>query len=313
MRFMTTPRNSRDWLWTIAGAIGLLVAALVMWHSHTEGSTSAQLALRNRRVGLVQQIQVDLSRASEAEKSAVMAITDEESKSFADQSREASSAVEKERDDLERLLQSGGDRSEQKSLSEFSQAFAEYRRVDNELLDLAVKNTNLKAYSLAFGPAAESIHEMDQAISRLITASAKSVSPNAKQVMLLAGEAESGALRIQALLPAHISEESNQRMDAMESAMAAEDRQVRTSLDGLAALVAPTESGDLRAAVASYARFSELRTQILELSRENTNVRSLTISLNRKRLIDVKCQDALSALEEAIQKEPLPETPASPR
>ncbi len=310
---MTTPRNSRDWLWTIAGAIGLLVAALVIWHGHTEGNTSAQLALRNRRVALAQQMRVDLSRASEAEKSAVMAITDEESKTFADQSREASSAVEKERDDLERLLQSGGDRSEQKYLSEFSQAFAEYQRVDSELLDLAVKNTNLKAYSLAFGPAAESIRETDQALSRLITASAKSVSPDAKQVMLLAGEAESGALRIQALLPAHISEESDQKMDAMESAMAAEDRLVRKHLDGLAALVAPAESGDLHAAAASYAKFSELRTQILALSRENTNVRSLTISLNRKRLIEVKCQDALAALEQAIQKEPLPETPANPR
>ncbi len=106
-------------------------------------------------------------------------------------------------------------------------------------------------------------------------ASAGSVSPNAKQVILLAGEAESGALRIQALLPAHISEESDQKMDAMESSMTAEDRQVRKNLDELVVLVDPTESGDLHAAVAAYTRFNELRKQILEFSRENTNVRSL--------------------------------------
>ncbi len=156
---MTTPRNPREWLWMAVGVVGLLVAALVIWHYHTERGIAAQLALRSQRLALVQQMRVDLSRASEAEKSAVMAITDEESKTFADQSRRASSAVERERVDLERLLQSGGDRGEQRTLSEFSQAFAEYQRVDSELLDLAVKNTNPKACSLAFGPAAESIHE----------------------------------------------------------------------------------------------------------------------------------------------------------
>src|SRR5512140_580141 len=308
-----TARSSRDWLWGTAGTGGLVGAVLVMWHFHTEESAAAQLALKYRRVALVQRMQADLSRATEKEKSAVMAITDDESRTFADQSREASAAVEQEREDLDRLLDSGHDRSEQKYLSEFSQAFVEYRRIDSELLDLAVRNTNLKAYSLAFGPAAEAVGGMDQALSRLITESARSLSPNAKQVIRLAGEAGRGALRIQALLPAHISEESDQKMNAMESSMAAEDRQVRKNLDELAALVAPAQGGDLHAAAASYARFSELRTQILALSRQNTNVRSLTISLNSKRLIDLKCQEALAALEQAIQSEPLPAAPVSPR
>jgi hypothetical protein len=74
---------------------------------------------------------------------------------------------------------------------------------------------------------------------------------------------------------------------------------------------------DLSTATARYARFTELKTQILKLSRENTNVRSLTISLREKRKVMMVCQDALAALEKAIDEEPivgLPNrAPISPR
>lgn len=293
------------------GVIGLLVAALVIWRYQTRDTAAGLLSLRYQEITLVERMQADLSRASDAEKSAVMAVTDEESQTFADQSRAASAAVEQERGEFGRLLDSHNDAAERKYFSEFSQAFLEYQAVDAELLDLAVKNTNLKAYSLAFGPAAQSIHEMDQALSRLIAA--KSASPESRRVTRLAAEADIGALRIEAMLPAHISAESYQKMDAMESAMAAEDRQVKERFAELAQLTGPAERGELQTAVESYRKFGELRTQIIALSRENTNVRSLTISLNRKRLIDLKCQNALTALEQAIQSKRVPEVPPSPR
>lgn len=305
-------RNPRGWLWMVAGAMGLLVAVLCIWHYRTAQNPVALLAARSRAVELVQRMRLDLARASEAEKSAVMAVTDEESETFADQSRAASRAVEEECIELGRLLSSDAP-EEEKHFSAFSSAFVESQAIDTELLGLAVKNTNLKAYSLAFGPAAEAVGRMDEALSRLIAQSAESTSANSRQVLQLTGEADIGALRIEAALPAHISEENDERMNARESSMAADDRHVRSDLLKLDRLVAAAQRGDLQAAEESYGTFSDLRTQIIKLSRENTNVRSLTISLNQKRLADLRCQEALVALERAIQNRRVPEAPANPR
>jgi hypothetical protein len=307
---MTIKPGLKDFFWMAVGAIGLLVGALVMLHYHQEANPAAQLADMHRRIELVDRMRLDLSTTSDAENSAVMAVTDRESQAFADQARVASAAVAQGREELTRLLQAGARRSELDLLARFSEAYADYERIDRELLELGVRNTNIKAYHLAFGPAAESIHEMDRALSRILTENADSTSPEARRAMRLAAGAESGALRIQAMLPPHISEENDQRMDSLETVMAGEDRQVRRDLTGLAALGGP----DARTATASYARFSELRAQILELSRQNTNVRSLSLSLNQKRLAVLKCQDALAALEQGIREEPVSDRiPENPR
>jgi hypothetical protein len=296
--------------WMGAGAAALLVFVLVMLHLRKDENPTAQLAFKARRVDLAGRMQLDLASASEAEKSAVLATTDRDS-----QTRAASAKVEQERVELGELLTAGGTQGEKELLTQFTASFTDFQRVDNELLALAVKNTNVKAYSLAFGPAAGALDEMIAALDRLMAAN--SDSSDAKAVMRLAFHAQVGALRIQALLPPHIAEESDRRMDALEASMAAEDKQVRESLDGLSGLAKVSKDPDLATARARYADFGRIRTQILAFSRENTNVRSLSISLNEKRKVMLVCQAALSALQQAILAEPIEGTtygtPVRPR
>jgi hypothetical protein len=300
--------------WIAAGTVVLVGVMLVALRFHKEDTLAAQVAFKTRRVEAIDRIRLDLATSSEAEKSAVMAITDQESQNFADRARAASAAVDDERIELERLVGQSGTRNETELLSQFSRAFAECQRIDSELLGLAVKNTNLKAYSLDFGPAAEALREMDGALSRMIAEYATSGAPEAKQVMLFASGAQSGALRIQSLLPPHISEESDPKMDQLETLMAKEDFEVRKELAGLHSVLGPGGSSDLRTADAGYARFSDIRKEVLQLSRQNTNVRSLTISLNQKRAAVLMCQDALAALEKAVREEPVSDaTPDLPR
>ena len=52
---------------------------------------------------------------------------------------------------------------------------------------------------------------------------------------------------------------------------------------------------------AAYAEFWRINTEVMKLSRQNSNARSLALSLGQKRNTTVQCQDALAALYEAIQ------------
>jgi hypothetical protein len=207
--------------WMAFGAAALLVFMLVMLHFRGDEDPAATLAFKARRVDLVGRMQVDLASASEAEKSAVLAVTDQDSQTFADQARAASAKVEQQRGELGELLTAGGTQGERELLAQFTAAFADFQRVDHELLALAVKNTNVKAYSLAFGPAATAVKEMNAALTRLVAAHADP--SEAKTMMPLAFGAQISALRIQTLLPPHIAEESDQKMDALEASMATED------------------------------------------------------------------------------------------
>jgi hypothetical protein len=204
---------------------------------------------------------------------------------------------------LGELLKTGGTHGEKELFNQFSEFFAEFQRIDNDLLNLAVKNTNIKAYSLAFGPAGAALNKMNTALSRLIASNTGS--PEEKQVMLLAYGIEISGLRLQTLIPPHIAEESDQKMDKLEALMSREDKQVRKNLDELAALSKLKQNVDLATAVSSYARFSKIKTRILALSRENTNIKSLSISLNQKRKAMLLCQDTLNRLQQAILNEPI--------
>ena len=298
-----------DLLWMAAGAVALAIGILVVFHFRNAATPAAQLAFKARRTDLIGRMQLDLASASEAEKSAVLATTDQDSQTCADQARAAAAKVVLAQQKMGELLAIGGTQDEQELLTQFATAFTEFQRIDKELLALAVKNTNLKAYSLAFGPAATALKEMDAALARLTTEDVSG--------LRFADNVRIAAWRLLTLLPPHIAEEDETKEDEMETSMATEDLQVRKNLEALAALPKFSSDPALATATARYAEFSKLKTQIIALSRENTNVRSLSISLNQKRKVMLVCQDALGALQQAILAEPIAGitygTPVSPR
>ena len=157
----------RDFLWMAVGAAVFLAVILLVLQFQNLRNPAAQLAFKIKRVEVVDRMRLALASASEAEKSAVMAITDEDSQTYADQARAATATVEQGCRELEKLLEPAGTPNEKAELTRFSQALAEFQSIDKELLDLAVQNTNLKASSLAFGPAAAALKEMDAALARL--------------------------------------------------------------------------------------------------------------------------------------------------
>jgi hypothetical protein len=301
MKPKTSNESSLPWL--LVGAVLLVLLLVLGWHFHRDPSPAQELADKASRVDLVGRMQLDLASASEAEKSAVLAITDQASQAFADQAREASARAAQEERELSNRLTAAGSQREKELFAEFAKSFGNLQRVDAEVLALAVKNTNLKAYGLLFGPARDTLAQMDAALARV--AAKYSDATDAKRVLLMAFGARIGVLRIQAELAPHIAEESDAKMDQMEAEMAKEEMQIRQDLDGLKALATVASDADLATAGSSYLKYGEIKARILLLSRENSNVRSLALSLNQKRQAMVLCLDALNALRQEILAEPI--------
>jgi hypothetical protein len=97
---MITP-NKENAIWMAAGAVILLLIFLVVFHFYQKQNPAEQLAFKANRVNLVSRMRLALASASEAEKSAVLVITDQDSRTFAGQARTATAVVEQDRRELE--------------------------------------------------------------------------------------------------------------------------------------------------------------------------------------------------------------------
>ena len=118
----------------------------------------------------------------------------------------------------------------------------------------------------------------------------------------LAMRAVAALLEIQVIQARHIAESDEAAMTRMEAAMAASQSTARKALDSLKALLPPAAGSQLAAAGAALDRFTAVNAEIITLSRRNSNVRSLALSLGRKRTVTAECDDMLQALEDTLAK-----------
>jgi hypothetical protein len=229
-----------------------------------------------------------------------MADTDELSIAFAGDAEQAVKILESDVAALLPLLGRLHLAAESQLLEEFQKHFAEYRELDRSILSLAVENTNLKAQRLAFGPAREAADNFKQALGGV----ASSVPAQDRcAVEGLIGRATLAVREIQVLHAPHIAESSNAAMTGLEQEMASLESSARSALTSLATLVPGGASPALASASSALDRFAEASRQIVALSRRNTNVRSLDLSLRSKPTLTAACDQSLRALQELLAKE----------
>jgi hypothetical protein len=89
-------------------------------------------------------------------------------------------------------------------------------------------------------------------------------------------------------------------MTSLEQRMASSEKAGRTALKALTGLIKPASRSQLADATAALDRLMEVNAQIVDLSRRNSNVRSLALSMNQKRTITAQCEDTLQTLRDAL-------------
>jgi hypothetical protein len=278
------------------GALAAAMCAVTLSACANPQTVLTQL-LEARRLAAEQHVQ--FTRAAEAANRAVMADTDEASAAAADEARRARQVVERDTKALRAILESLGYLDDARHLEAFGARFEEYRRLDDEILPLAVENTNVKAQRLSFGPAREAADAFHASIDMAIRAEAAKDTCCAEAA---AARARTALLEIQVMHAPHVAEADDAAMTRMESQMTASATAARRALEELQAALPAASAPQVATAAAALDRFMAIHAQIIALSRRNTEVRSLALSLGREHLVTAECEDHLQTLEDALAK-----------
>jgi hypothetical protein len=245
---------------------------------------------------------VQFARVVDGGNRAVMSDSEDASIAFAREAQQTTQVVQQDVDALKPVLASLGYSSEARLLEEFQRQFTEYRTLDANILGLAVENTNLKAQQLSFGAAQQAADAFTEALDP-IARSAPAQAP--WRAAALAATAVAAVREIQVLQAPHISEPEDATMTSIEQRMATSERSARGAVEAMAGLLPPESRSRLPAATAALDRFMSVNGEIIRLSRRNSNVRSLALSLGQKRTLTAKCEETLRSLQDALAQRSL--------
>ena len=287
----------------ISAAVLLLLLAVVaiQFKDKNPDMESTVQALTQKRE-IVSRMRINILRSADIEKGAVMADSDELSRALAEQSTQAADDVDHDRARLARLLDRDRTESELKLINEFDGCWTDLRKIDKVLLQFAVENTNIKAFALSFTRGKLDMEDFKKDLTEVIRCG--STNDCGVQMIQLAWEALAAGSQVQSLHAMHISARSDEEMDKIEAEIRHSNEVVSDSLKEMEKLL-PGDSKDsregLRKAALAYADFEAVTFEVIQLSRQNTNIKSFELSLGRKRKVTAQCDEILGNLQEILR------------
>jgi len=251
-----------------------------------------------RELELIDAIRQQLLESVAAEKTAVLATTDEESVAAARQSSAFAMEVERLLVELRAPIAQDGRAPESTALEGFERCWQRIRTIDEQLLALAVANSDLKAARLA---AREGLAAVDRFVVATQALQRATTDPETLRDL---GAASVAALREEALLLIHVPVADEAEMARLEAQMAELTASVDATLGTLRGSPLPQDQVD--AAVDAWADQRRIAAEVVRLSRENTNVRSFDVSVHEKSAATRDCIAALAALRASVLSGPQP-------
>jgi hypothetical protein len=275
------------------GLVGVCVAVMAAGTAACGNGSALVLNQQAEAHKIASRLHVAFTRAADASNRAVMADTDAASRDAAHEAEQATQQVARDIEALRPLA----DQDELALLDRFKARFDQYRALDDQILPLSVENTNIKAQRLAFGPVQEAVDTLRRSLE---AAGRLAPAKNAAAVDALVERATASVLEIQVIEARHIAESDESAMTRMEAAMTAAEASARTAIGHLKGLLPPAAAPSLGDAAAALDRLTATNAELVALSRRNSNVRSLALSLGKKRAVTAECDALLQTLEDLV-------------
>jgi len=282
-------------------ALGLLLLLAFIGLKFKAVNPDLQNRARNmvKKQETLSRMRINLIRSVDIEKGAVMADTDELSRSLAEESMQAADLVERDRHELSLLIDHDRVDKEMATLREFDGCWTELRKIDKVLLDFAVENSNIKAANLSFTQGSQALGRFKQNLTELMSRYLHR--PQYCQILKLASDALTSAAEVHYLHAPHISAANDKEMDRIEADIKQSDEVIRTSLMEMERFLSEGDRPLLQQASDAYKDFQGITAGVLQLSRQNTNIKSFELSLGRKRKVTAQCDEILSNLEGIVR------------
>jgi hypothetical protein len=246
-----------------------------------------------------------LDRAAEASNRAVMVPNAEAAQAAGKEAERARKLLVHDLDQIEALLHELNYTEELTLLRQVRDSLAAYEAQEVSILALAREKSNRKALELAFGETAHAADAYRQLLNQLSAAAKGKTAP---AVQLQCASAALSMRELQLLEAPHILEPEDALMEQLEQRMQGPLQETRKAMTLLATNPAPEARPLIDPANTALEHFLELHAQLLELSRRNSDMRALALSLEQKRSVQVHCQDALAELSEALSQRAHPAT-----
>ena len=280
--------------WT---AVLLLFGALTFLSVIYNPSSTLQSFLHEDE--LLSAMRVNLLQTIEAEKNAVLATTDEASIDFADQARKAAAKVENGRQNLESIVAQTNSSEDKQTLTDFNSSWAQFQTREHEILELATLNTNIKAQKISSGQCARDVKEIQSNLTQLIQ---QRVDENrTDNSVRFAYQALTASLNILALHQPHIFAVEDEEMDKIEREIHSYDKEARSALTALELIPDLADNNNVKTAKELYDHFIQQTTEVLRLSRMNTNIKSTELSWGKQNLVAGQCENLLASLQESVR------------
>ena len=219
--------------------------------------------------------------AIRAQKNAVLAITDKDSIDYASASRESMKLADLHFVTLDGLVSNGSD--EEKLLKTVRSTFASFADTNKTCLAFAEQNTNLKAAVIFWGPIKTDVAVILKLTDKLAETPAKDETNTSKRkddAYRLTRE----ILLLQLMLKQHIEKAIGVDISTLERSISESKMKVEQLVEEALSLTNPDESALRAPTQVALSDFNFQEGQLIKLSKEDSNNKSLDISLNEAKV-----------------------------